>query len=294
MYRNLSLAALELSATQSELNELALSYKFRGIEVSIADFTGDAAGDGSYHRKLLESAKLIVGPFRLPIDLDGDDDAFQSGLSATTELCRTAHELGAKRAVTSIAPATDQLPYHENFERHRKRLAELSQTLTPFDLRLGITFDAVAAHREGKAFEFVHEFEPLQLLLSTVGADNVGLVIDVWQLHAAGADPVQTISQQRGESILAVELADAPEDLPAGELKPEARLAPGATNTIDCSGALTALATIGYEGPVTPTPHRSSFSERNREHVVRQVGEALDAVWKEAGLSAAGKLSATT
>jgi hypothetical protein len=52
------------------------------------------------------------------------------------------------------------------------------------------------------------------------------------------------------------------------------------------------LAEIGYDGPVTPAPSRSRVSGNSRDAVVRTMAQQLDKVWKEAGLSPSGKLTA--
>ena len=49
----------------------------------------------------------------------------------------------------TIASASDELPYHENFERHRGRLGEVAQALAPHDIRLGLEFLAPARLRGG-------------------------------------------------------------------------------------------------------------------------------------------------
>jgi hypothetical protein len=67
---------------------------------------------------------------------------------------------------------------------------------------------------------------------------------------------------------------------------------PGETDVIDTPAALTALAEMGYSGPVTPLPHSSQFAGLRRDQIVKLTGEKLDAVWKQAGLSPAGKLPA--
>ena len=67
---------------------------------------------------------------------------------------------------------------------------------------------------------------------------------------------------------------------------------PGETGTIDIPAVLTSLAELGYSGPVTPLPHSSQFAGLRRDQIVKLTGERLDAAWKAAGLSLAGKLSA--
>lgn len=294
MFRNLSLVALDLSATQSELNELALSHRFRGFELAIGDFVEQAKTDAmAYSQRLIESAKLTVTSFRLPIEWDADDETFAESTKNLTQLCEIAQQLGCTLAETTIAPANDLRPYHENFELHRKRLTEVAATLAGFDMRLGIGYQAAASLRADKSFEFIHQFGPLQLLLGTIGGDNVGAVLDTWQFYVSGDDIGEAIGKLGREKIVNVVLSDVPAESTPEELAPEARLLPGETGEIDSPAVLTALANAEYQGPITPLANPSTIEEQGREKVVQVLGEALDKVWKEAGLSPTGKLVAS-
>jgi hypothetical protein len=47
-----------------------------------------------------------------------------------------AAQLNLKRLVVDIQPYSNTLPYHENFEQHRKRLAQICDTIAPQDIYL--------------------------------------------------------------------------------------------------------------------------------------------------------------
>jgi hypothetical protein len=47
----------------------------------------------------------------------------------------------------------------------------------------------------------------------------------------------------------------------------------------------TFLRELGYDGPVTVKPSRSAFQSRRRDVIVKQTSEALERVWRAAGLS---------
>ena len=67
---------------------------------------------------------------------------------------------------------------------------------------------------------------------------------------------------------------------------------PGETGVIDSAAALTQLAEMGFDGPVTPAAHPKRFEGQSRNAIAKSAGEKLDAVWKGAGLNASGKLTA--
>jgi hydroxypyruvate isomerase len=73
--------------------------------------------------------------------------------------------------------------------------------------------------------------------LRAVGADNVGLLCDVYHLAANGDDPIAAI-RQHGAVIAHVQVADHP-----------GRGEPG-TGALDLDGCLTALDDVGYDGAI--------------------------------------------
>lgn len=319
MYRNLSLKALEITATQSELNELALSFGFRGFELDVAEFAQQVQSQGlPYSRRLIDSAKLMIGYFTVPVDIGGDDEEFNAGLAELPRLAEIAQEMGCSRAVTTLPPGSDLRPYHENFEFYRNRYTQIAAALEPFGICLGVGFQAHPALRKERQFEFIYQLDQLQMLLKTVAASNIGLVVDVWELYASGVDPVEAIRGLAPEQIVMVQLSDVPavpgtetvatvegedetaevENAPLAEGKPiteieaDERLLPGSTGVIDLTGVLVALGTAGYEGPVTPNPAPTRFEGERRAGIVKECGKSLERAWKAAGISAAGKLTA--
>jgi sugar phosphate isomerase/epimerase len=294
MFKNLNSEALGVSGSQSQLIEMALSFGFKGIDLDILDFTEQVKAHGLPHaRRLIDSAKLKLGSFKLPVDWRGDDATFKKDLDLLPAYIATAAELGCTRVVTHVEPGCDQRPYHQNFEFHRQRLTEIAKKLEPSGIRLGVGFIAAADVRHGKAFEFIHNLDALLMLLSMVTAKNVGVSLDVWQLYAGGGS-IDSLKKLTAEKIVTVQLADATNDPAAEKWHSKNRLFPGETGVIDCPAILVALAEKGYDGPVTPVPHVNRVANMRRDAIAKLAGEKLDQVWKAAGLSPAGKLAAST
>lgn len=285
MFKNLDPQALGLAASQSEIIELALSFGFRGINLDLVEFAGEVQAYGlPKARRLLDSAKLKFGTFRLPLDWQADDDRFRAELDRLAGLAELAGSVGATRAITVIEPGSDERPYHQNFEFYRQRLAEVGGALDRHGIKLGVGFEASEAARQDKHFEFIHDIDALLVLLSTVGAGNVGLWLDVWQVWAAGGALDAAVTKLKFDQVVAVTLADA---APPGEADPRdaaSRRLPAETGIIDSMPVLIRLAELGYEGPVTPLPDRSRFAGMRRDAIARLAGEKLDAVWQAAGL----------
>jgi len=292
MFKNLSTRLLGITVTQSELIELSLSYGFKGIELDLPSLARRAESKGlDFARRLFDSARLRLSSFVLPLSVGEDEDTFGRQLASLEQPVRLAAELNCRVALGVIDPANDMRPFQENFELHRRRLAAIAAVLAPLEIRLGLEIVVPVAHRQARAYEFIHTLSALVQLVGMVDADNVGLTLDLWSAHAC-EEPDRWKSLDV-EKIVAVLLADAPADKPPAELVEKDRLLPGETGEIDTSAALVSLAEMGYQGPLTVAPHRSRFAGATRDDIVKRTGEAIDGAWKAAGLNARGQLSAT-
>ena len=238
----------------------------------------------TYARRLVDSARVRLGTFPLPLEWDVEDAAFGKDLERLSQYVQVAAEIGCTRCVCTIEPAGDKRPYHENFEFHRRRFAEVCRVLEPGGVRLGVGIRAAETLRKGKAFQFVHDMDALSLLVSMVGAPNIGVLVDVWdlQVSAASIDALRALTPQQ---IVAVQLADLPPEVKPADLTDQHRLLPGSTGQIDAVAAVSALSEMGYDGPVTPIADRRNFESTRRDRIVRQAGEAMDKLWRAAGLT---------
>ncbi len=286
MFKNLNPSALGVSGHLSEVIEIALTYGFRGMDLDIEDFASRVRLQGfDYAARLIRSASkmLRLGNFTLPFDWEGEEEAFRAGMERVPEYGLVASQIGCPRCVLSISPASDQLPYHENFEVHRRRLAEIADAMASAGIRIGLRFQAAPSLRKDRTFQFIHDLDATTLLISMSGSKNVGLVIDVWDWTVSGL-PVEKLRSIPVEQIVAVQVADLPANVPIPEAREDQRLLPGEGGGIDLVSFLRILADMGYDGPVTPMPYRGLFGRMRRDTVARMAGDALDTVWRAAGL----------
>lgn len=285
MFKNLNTSALGVSGQQSEIIELALTYGFVGVDLNITEFATRARLKGlPYAKRLIESAKIRVGTFALPFDWDTDDDSFKNELKKLPEYANCAMELGCTRCTAVVAPANDSRPYHENFEFHRRRFHDICEVLQPAGVRLAVGFQACEYLRRNRAFQFIHDLDALTLLLNMVGAPNLGLLLDIWEVIACGSS-LDVVRKLPANQIVAVQVAEMPADVPLAELDDKSRLLPGVENgRIDVAGFLKVVRELGYDGPVTLKPSRDVFQSRRREVIVKQASELLDTVLKAAGV----------
>lgn len=291
MYKNLDIRGIGISGTQSEVIELSLSYGFQGMSLDMESFARQVEEHGLDHaRRLIDSARIPISTFRLPLDWSGADEAtYQKRLAEVSKLGELAAALGCARCVTAVPAASDERPYHENFEFARKRLTEIAEALAPHGVRIGLELDATAGSRQGRAFQFIHDFDALRQLAKALPA-NVGVVVDPWQMQVAGAD-LDAIKSLTNNEIVAVYLSDLPEEADLETVDATSRLLPGETGAIDAPAVLTALVELGYDGPVTPRAYRKALEEQSREAIVKLAGERIEAAWKGANLDENGQFA---
>lgn len=285
MYKNLSPKALGVSGRQSELIELALTYGFRGLDVDLADLTKRARVHGvSQAIRFLESAKVKVGGFDLPVPWQGDPTAFDAQLKSLTEATEVAAALKAHRCVLTILPSGDDRPFQENFEFHRQRIARMAEVLAKQNIRLGLGFQSLRSQREGKAYQFIHEASALVTLVKSIGAPNVGVLVDTfhWFLGDGTLDQIRDLP---ADQIVSVRLADYSRDEDPAEFEESNRRLPGDGGGIDCQAVVSLLAQKKYDGPVSIYPHPRYFRGTTRESIVQRTTQTLEEFWRTAGLS---------
>lgn len=294
MHKILNPNVIGVSGRQSEVIELALNNGFKHLEIDILEFQRRSEQQGlPAAKRLLDSAKLIVAGFELPIPLGAAEPAYQASLAAFDKIGPIAQQLGATLCWTHLEPASDERPFHENFELHRKRLQEVGGLLDRFNLRLGVGILAAAAHRVPKAFQFIYQPDQLLLLLKTVGAANVGVLLDLWDWHVGGAT-LDQIRKLTAEQVVCVRIADIPADADLSTVGEEQRLIPGEASPIDAVAVVQHLAERKYEGPISACPHPSRFVGQRREAIVKKLSSSIDELWKSAGLDTNGQLAAET
>ena len=289
MFKCLSPAPLGLSASLNDVIEPALSNGFKGLELDIVAFQAQVAQLGlPGARRLIDSAQLKLGYFRLPWELESPVEIYRPGLNTLKEQAQLAAELGCKRCLTSLAPANDERHMHQNFVFHQERLKAIAEILEPHGIELGVGFRATADERGDHQFGFIDNFNSLQLLLGMVGAKNVGVVVDLFELWACGAS-WDDVAASRAK-VVAVFLADVATDaspeaaVQTMRLLPNETATPDAAATIDSVAPLAALAELKYDGPIVPRPHPDRFQGISRAAACKLAGEKLTEVYKAAGI----------
>lgn len=281
MFKNLSPSAVGISARQSELIELALTAGFRGLDLDIDDFLRRAKTQGLAQTiQFIASARISIGGFELPIEWRHDEETYKTQLAEFEQQLGFAKDANVCACLTHVLPETDSLPYHENFEVHRKRLAEIAEVLGKHDIRLAVGFYAAQSRRGREQFQFIHQADALALLLKSIPG-NVGLLLDTWDWYVGGGT-VDSLNGFGIDDVAYVRIADAPADADRESLSEEQRQLPSEEGAASIDEIARALKEGGYKGPVTVAANRSCFEGLKSEAIARKCDEVLTAIWKVA------------
>jgi sugar phosphate isomerase/epimerase len=274
---------------------MALTYGFKGFDLDMREFMRkvnsrgrDAAG------RYIQSAHIRLGfrvsGFELPVRWTEDETVFKQDLDKLPQLAEVAASLGARGCYTNLPAASDKLSYQENFALLQQRLGPAADALARHNIQLGLNLIATPKARKDKKHEFVHQVDPFLTLLGKIGIDNIGIVLDLWH-WVIGGGTIKQIRELTPGQIVQVRVADAPSDADPAKITEDQRLLPGKGGLIDAVAAMRILGEMEYDGPVSPTANSKTLTGMTRDRIVRIAGEALDAVWKEAGLNRRGRLA---
>ena len=288
MYRCLNVDSLGITGRQSELIELALSNRFKGLEIDIEAFARSVETKGPEHAtRCIDSAKkavgLTIGVWTLPIRWTSDEETIHAQMTKLPALANAAKAVDANRCVTVVEPGSATLPLKDNFDFYTQKLNEIGELLAPHGVSLGVGFKAAAKARAGLEFEFVTQAESMLTLLSMLPGDNIGLHLDTWNWHL-GAGTIEQVMGLGVDQIKSVTVADLPADATADTVELNQRFLPDPDGLIPHADLLNQLHEADYAGPVSATPHVSQYKGTTRDKLVAKVAAALRSVWPGADL----------
>ncbi len=283
MYKNLNAGLIGISGRQSELIELALTYGFRGIDIDLSDLV-KRSQRGSFETaaRFLTSGKLKLSGFEAPIDLDADDDAFATQLTALVAAAEVAKRIGTLVAMLRVPPATDRLPFHEFFTVVQKRIDQIAEVFGKEEIQVGLYFTAIPSNAEGKQFKFIGDVTGFLALFRSCSAKNVGIIFDSWSWHIGGgaADQLTDLPVDR---VYGIRIADLADDVSLKEVTSKDRLLPATNSSVDNVRYLKHFAEAGYKGPVTAMGYPLNAGS-TRDSSVSLAQDALDTVLEQAGI----------
>jgi len=225
---------------------LAATAGYGGVDV---DLGGAETQGAPATRMLLNSLKIAPGSIGLPVAFAGDDAAYQSGLARLEDAAMFAAIIGCPRMV-AVLPPSSATPKPEFRALLKSRLAAIAKILQPSSVRLGLEFLGPLHFRTRQPHEFIWRM-PEALEFSAECGPNVGLLLDAWHWHHAGATAADILAAGKAR-IVHIHVSDAKAQ-PPEEVRDNQRLMPG-EGVIDLGGFFQALKKIDYTDAVSPEP----------------------------------------
>jgi sugar phosphate isomerase/epimerase len=221
-----------------EFPRLAARVGFPGTDVMLKAAMQASA---SATNDLLSSLNIKPAVIDFPVEFRKDDAAFQQGMAKLPEQAKFAAAIHCPRMMTYIMPSSDT-PKAELRALYKKRFTEAGRVLADSNVRLGLEFLGPLEFRKKSKYEFIWRMDDMLEFAKECGP-NIGLLLDSWHWHWAGATTEDIIHAGR-ENIVHVHFNDAP-NIPADQVRDNHRLLPG-EGIINLTGFLQALHKIGY------------------------------------------------
>jgi sugar phosphate isomerase/epimerase len=190
---------------------------------------------------LLAGLKIRPAVIDFPVEFRKDDATFNASLSQLDAAARFAAAIHCPRMITYIMPSSDT-PKDELRQTYKQRFTESARILARSNVRLGLEFLGPLELRKAHKYEFIWRMNDMLAFAKECGP-NVGLLLDSWHWHHAGATTEDIIAAGR-DRIVHIHFNDSP-NLPPEQIHDNQRLLPG-EGVINLTGFLQALQSIHY------------------------------------------------
>jgi len=277
MYLSLNPTLVANRVPWPEFARLAARVGYQGVDVS----TSGAMKEGwQSTRKLLDQLKLTPAVAGFPVEFRKDDATFQRDLAKLEEAVQFVVAVGCPRMNTYLMSSSDR-PKTEQRKIYKERLGAAADILARSHVRLGLEFLGPVHLRKLFPYEFIWRMDEMLEFAKECGP-NVGLELDSWHWHHAGAT-VKDIVAAGKENIINVQVNDSPK-LPPEQIRDDERLMPG-EGVIDLVTFFQALKEIGYDDGVSPEVFGRGLKNIPPEEGARLGLETTRAIMRKAGVA---------
>ncbi len=271
---NLSCSRIGVSAGQEEANALAKAHGFQSVDPDVgylATLDDDAL---AALRKRMKADGIVWAAGGAPVDFRNDDATFREGMKGLPAYAKALQRAGVERTGTWLMFGSNDLTYREYGALMTGRLREIADVLGDHGLRFGLEYVGTWSAWTSVQFPWVHTMAESLELIEDIGQPNVGLVLDSWHWYHAQetADDIQALTNRQ---VVAVDLNDGTAGLDRKAMQDTVRELPASTGVIDVGAFLTALADIGYDGPVRAEPFSAVLNAMENEKAVATTAAAM-------------------
>ena len=257
--------------------ELAHKLGYPGTDVSLQEAMAAGAADT---QALLARLKLKPAVANLPVEYRKDDATFRADLARLEPAVQFAVAIGCPRMTTWVM-SSSEIPKAEQRKIFKTRFQACANVLARSHARLGLEFLGPLHIRKHYPYEFIWRMDEMLEFARECGP-NVGVLLDSWHWHHAGATAADIAAAGR-EGIVHVQVNDSPK-LPPEEIRDNERLMPG-EGVIDLAAFFGALQKIGYADGVSPEVFGRGLKEMPPEEGAKMGLETTKAVMRKAGVA---------
>lgn len=255
---------------------LAARVGYPGVDVSL----GPAMQEGAEATKaLFEHLRIRPAVIGLPVEFRKDDETFKTGLDRLPAAAQFAAAIGCPRMATWILSSTGT-PKAELRAAFLRRFRLAADVLAASGVRLGLEFLGPLHLRTQSPHEFIWRMPEMVDFAAECGP-NVGLLLDAWHWHHAGAGTAE-ITAAGKQRIVHVHVNDAKKQ-PPEEVRDNDRLMPG-EGVIDLAGFFRTLHKIGYADGVSVEVFGRGLQEMAADEAARLGLETTRKVLEKAGV----------
>jgi len=244
MYLSLNCTLVAGRVPWPEFARLAARAGFRGVDVSTSGVLKEGL-DAT--RSLIEQTKLIPAVAGFPVEFRKDDETFRRDLANLETAAQFVAAIGCPRMNTYLLSSSER-PKPEQRKIYKDRLRPAADILARSHVRLGLEFLGPLHLRKMLPYEFIWRMDEMLEFAKELGP-NVGLELDSWHWHHAGATTKDIVAAGK-ENIINVQVNDSP-PLPPEKIRDDERLMPG-EGVIDLVGFFRALKETGYDEGISP------------------------------------------
>ncbi len=275
-YKILNSGGLGVGGRQNELIELALTHKYDGVEIDMNDLVGrhDTLGK-EFACQFLQSARIDLGTFDLPIDFGANDSDFVKQCERLETIIDLAQTLGTRQAVVRIAPQAADLAFQENFEKHRSRISDVAEAFKAAEMRLGLFLQASKVGKTPGDFKFIQTAEEIMTLVKTIGHPNVGLCIDAYEWCVGDGALDQLSDVDANQFFTEVRFADLAATADKANLKSSDLLLPGDGEDSFSVKLANLLIKKVYQGPISVATNAAAYSDGHKHRTVEKLSFRL-------------------
>jgi sugar phosphate isomerase/epimerase len=258
-----------------EFARLAARTGFPGTDVMLAAAMADGVDATN---SLLDGLHVKPAVIDFPVEFRKDDEAFERSLAKLDGAARFAAAIRCPRMITYIMPSSDT-PAAQLRETYKQRFTKSAQILAKHNVRLGLEFLGPLELRKKFKYEFIWRMNDMLEFAKECG-ENVGLLLDSWHWHWAGATTQDIVAAGR-ERIVHVHFNDAP-NVPPEQAHDNQRLLPG-EGVINLVGFLRALHQIGYDDALSVEVF-GRLNDKTPEEAAKMGLDSSLAVFRKAGV----------